>query len=356
LKYLENAHLDELLFYLENNEESTLLHQICLIILMKIIVGSYFGENNEYNCFVMSAEIININGIDRMINIFNKYSNNYLKLFISIIICSFMKNLPLSKRFSFIYSYLKNYLIFYHNKYISSSSSSSSSPLCFPESQTFSNCFIENKNMEEDINHFDTYFNNYFYEFGNVIKSENNELDISNKKEKFKSFMDSMFLSINNEKILFYCIYGLFSISTNENNYKNIIVEDLYLLMKLLYFFYLKSNNETKSIIISIIYNIIKHETDNYKNEIKLNELNEKTNIINYLIETIKNENDNYIIEITLKCLLSLFIFKNSSKFIKLLMEKKIILLLEKIIKSIMNNLLTKFNDEKKNSKIFFEV
>jgi hypothetical protein len=333
LKFIEKDHINELIIYLENNEEKSLIHQICLILLMNIIIGSYFEENNEFNCFIISGEIININGIDRLINIFNNYSNNYLKLFICIIISSILKNLPIPKRCLFIYEYLKNHIIFYYEKSTSPSLSSS----CFSDLFPFSDSFIE------EIHH---HIDNCFNDLGEIINLKNNKLNISNKKEKHIRFVDSIFSSINNEKILFYSICGLFSILSNENSYKKKMIEDSDLFFQLFCCLISRCNNETKEILTSVIYKIIEYEENNKKNLI------EKNKIIYYLIEIIEENNIN---NNSLECLL--FICKNSPDLIKLLMENERIELLEKIIKIKLLKLFSSYNNKEiQNSKRFFSV
>jgi hypothetical protein len=137
IEYISKENLDELIFYLENNNENFFIFdEIILIIIMKITTESYctYEEENKYNYFSFLGEMSNINGIDRLINIFNKYCSNnynYLKLFISIIISINFEYFKIPNRCSFIYKYLKIYLIFYHNKSQNSSSFSSLSPYSF---------------------------------------------------------------------------------------------------------------------------------------------------------------------------------------------------------------------------------
>jgi hypothetical protein len=271
---------------------------------------------------MICGELININGLDRLRIIFENSTNNYNKLFISIIISNFLLNFHLPQRFTFVYDYLKNYLIFFYNQLLLLSSST------FLHSSPFSdfNTADENKSFEK----------HYYNEFKDEFEFESNNEYLKNGT--CSSFFSTLFSSISNEKVLYYTLSGLLSISSNNHNYKILMKKDIELLIPILYFLSLKSNCEIKETIISIIYNIIKNEKEVVGKENKYIEIINKYKILKYLILTIKEENNNKkIIFCYLRNLL--FIYNNSYEEIIRYDEKIIIEILDEIINSKLNNL-----------------
>jgi hypothetical protein len=114
--------------------------------------------------------------------------------------------------------------------------------------------------------------------------------------------------------------------------------KDIKLLIEILYFLCLRSNCEIKETIISIIYNIVKNEKIVVGKENRYIEIINKFKILKYLILMIKEENNNN--KIIFCCLRNLlFIINNSYEEIIKYDEKIIIEILDKILKSELNNL-----------------
>jgi hypothetical protein len=101
LMMMKKENIDKLIYYMESEKEGGMIYEMSLILLMKIIVGSLKEEKNLFNCMMICGELININGLDRLRMIFEKSTNNYNKLFISITIFSI---------FSFILLYYHSFL------------------------------------------------------------------------------------------------------------------------------------------------------------------------------------------------------------------------------------------------------
>jgi hypothetical protein len=306
---------------MESENEGGIVYKMSLILLLKIIIGSLKGQKNQINCIIISGELININGLDRLRMIFEKSTNNYNKLFISIAISNIILNFHLPQRFIFVYDYLKNYLMFFYNQLLSSSSSTflHSSPFFVVADANLEKSFKKHccNELKDEIQ----------FEFGNKYY----------KNGTHSSFTSSLFCSISNEKVLFYTLSGLLSISSN-NNYEILMKKDIELLIQILYFLSMRSNCEIKETIISIIYNIIRNEKIIVEKENKYIEIINKYKILKYLILTIKEENDNK--KVIIHCLrYLLFIYNNSYEEIIKYDEKIIIEILDEILKFELNKL-----------------
>jgi hypothetical protein len=212
--------------------------------------------------------------------------------------------------------------MFFYNQLLSSSSST------FLHSSPFSDIDVVDEKISFEKHCFNKFKDEFEFEFDNKYL----------KNGICSSFFSSLFSFISNEKVLFYTLSGLLSISSNNHNYEILMKKDIKLLIQILYFLCLGSNCEIKEIIISIIFNIIKNKKKIVGKENRYIEIINKYKILKYLILTIKEENNNN--KIIIHCLRNLlFIYNNKYEEIIKYDEKIIIEILDKIMKSELNNL-----------------
>jgi hypothetical protein len=320
--------IDEFILNIESEKEGGIIYEMSLVLLMKIIVGSLREEKNCFISIMISAEVININGLDRLRMIFEKSTNNYNKLFISIILSKCLYNFHLSSRFRFIYDYLKNYLIFFYNQLKSSSLSSSSTPSPFLQSFPFYDFNPDGLGKSID----DYYYDKFKYEI-----------------KKYYYFISLLFSSVCNETLLFYTLSGFLSISLNSDNYERLIKCDSILIFPLLYFLSFGSNFRIIETVVSILFNIVKNEKMIGSKENEFVEVINKYMIENYLILMMKEETNNNVLVFCFKTLL--LILQNSFEEIKVFTEFDFVEVVKKIIKSKIIHLADILNVEVKGKK-----
>jgi hypothetical protein len=331
---MKNENIDELIFNTESEKEGDIIYEMSLILLMKIMSGSVRAEKNLFNNIMISAELINLNGLDRLKNIFEKSTNNYHKLFISIIISNCFMNIPIPRRFSFIYESLKNYLIFFFIQIKSSSSSLSSSSYLHPFLP--SSPFFDVNTVDVKRNIYKHYYCGIKSEMKCGIEGECLE------KGDFSLLMSWLYSSVSSEKLLVFILSGLLSISCSDDNHERLIKIDLNLLIPILYFLSFRNNCEVKERIISIFYNFLKNEKMVNRKKNEFIKIIRKHRILKYLFVMIEETKNNEVIEICLKTLL--FIHENSFEEIKMFGEKHVIEILEKMIEPEMNNIWNLFS------------